>query len=198
MRGLHSPVVPRNIMRPAFFGCTFVCTINARRRKAQLEQKPHVLIVRSSYYGDVADLLLSGAVKVLDRAGATHETIDVPGAYEIPAAIVYAVKSLDFDAVRRRFEGYIALGCVLKGETNHTMRILARKASVTLLQETALRYALAVGNGILTCNTREQALLRAQPDGFDRGGAAADACLRMVELKHLFRLSSKRRWIARQ
>lgn len=160
----------------------------------QFEQKPHVLIVQASYYDDVSEHLHQGAVKVLERAGVTFETIDVPGSLEIATAITYAVKSLDFDAMRRRFDGYVALGCILKGETDHSAII--GQESCRSLQEVAQRYSLAVGYGILTCNTREQALLRAKPDGFDRGGAAADACLRMIELKHLYHLSPKRRWVA--
>lgn len=160
----------------------------------QFEQKPHVLIVQASYYDEVSELLHQGAVKVLERAGVSYETIDVPGVLEIATAMVYAVKSLDFDPVRRRFDGYIALGCILKGETNHN--IVIGHESLRSLQEVTLRYALATGYGILTCDTREQAIKRAQPDGFDRGGAAADACLRMIELKHLYHLSSKRRWVA--
>jgi len=161
----------------------------------QFEQKPHILVVQSSYYEDIGDLLQQGALHVLNNAGVTHEIIDVPGVLEVPAAIVYAVKSLDFDAVRRRFDGFVALGCVLKGE-NHYDQIIGHE-SARSLQEIALRYTLAVGNGIITCEDREQAAMLAQPDGHDRGGAAAEACLRMVELKQLFRLSPKRRWIAR-
>ncbi|MFY9288762.1 MAG: 6,7-dimethyl-8-ribityllumazine synthase [Alphaproteobacteria bacterium] len=161
----------------------------------QFEQKPHLLIVQSSYYEDVADHLRQGALNILDRAGVTHEIVDVPGALEIPTAITYAVKSLDFDAVRRRFDGYVALGCVLKGETNHH-EIVGHESARALL-EISMRYALAVGNGILTCDTREQALKRADQNSYDRGGAAAESCLRMIELKQLFRLSSKRRWVAR-
>lgn len=159
------------------------------------DPKPHILVVQSSYYDDVTDLLQRGALKVLEQAGATHEIVDVPGALEIPPAIMYAVKSLDFDPNRRRYDGYVALGCVLKGETNH--HEIVGYESAHQLQEIALRYTLAIGNGILTCDTRDQALFRSQPDGFDRGGAAAEACLRMVELKHLYRLSSKRRWVAK-
>lgn len=160
----------------------------------QFEQKPHVLIVQASHYDGISELLYKGALQGLDRAGVTHETIDVPTAMEIATAITYAVKSLDFDAVRRRFDGFVALGCILKGETNHN--IIVGHESARALQDVAMRYSLAVGYGILTCDTREQALKRAQPDGFDRGGAAADACLRMIELKHLYHLSSKRRWVA--
>jgi 6,7-dimethyl-8-ribityllumazine synthase len=159
------------------------------------EQKPHILMVQSSGHADVTACLHTGALTALDRAGATYEVIEVPGPLEIPSAIIYAVKSLDFDAVRRRFDGYVALGCVLKDATMDA-EIIGRE-SVRSLQEVALRYALAVGNGILTCDTQAQALASAQPQGFDRGGAAAEACLRMVELKHIFRLSPKRRWVAR-
>jgi len=160
----------------------------------QFEQKPHVLIVQASYHDDVSELLHRGALQVLDRAGVTHETIDVPGALEIAAAIMYAVKSLDFDALRRRFDGFIALGCVVKGQTHHNV-IVTQECS-RALQEIALRYALAIGNGVVSCDTHEQAVVRAKLDGHDRGGAAAEACLRMIELKHLYKLSPKRRWVA--
>ena len=170
---------------------------NTKRPPAtfQFETKPHVLIVEGRFYDDIADLQLQGAKAVLDRAGVTHETLTVPGSLEIPAAIVYAIKSLDFDAVRRRYDGYVALGCVLKGGTMHDEIVATESARG--LQEVALRYVLALGNGILTCDTKEQALERADPARQDRAGAAAEACLRMVELKQQFRLSPKRRWIAR-
>lgn len=161
----------------------------------QFEQTPHVLIVQSSYYDDVASLMLQGATDVLKRADVSHEVIDVPGAFEIPTAIGYAVKAMAFDVEARRFDGYIALGCVLRGETHHD-KIIGEESARGLI-DVSLRHTLAVGNGILTCNTHEQALKRAQPGGFDRGGAAAEACLRMIELKHLFGLSSHRHWSGR-
>ena len=160
----------------------------------QFEQKPHILVVQSSYYQEVSDKLHAGAMKVLNDAGVTHEILDVPGAFEIPVAINYAVKALDFDAARRRFDGYVTLGCIIKGETMHDE--IVGQQSAWGLQEVALRYSLAIGYGILTCNTLEQAVRRAEPEGFDRGGAAAEACLRMIEIKHLYRLSPKRRWVA--
>jgi len=159
------------------------------------EQKPHMLIVEARFYDDINDMLLSGAKAALDRAEATYEVITVPGSLEIPAAIVYAIKSLDYDAARRRYDGYVALGCVLKGDTPHDE--IVGHESARGLQEVILRYALAAGNGILTCNTREQALERADPTRKNRGGAAANAALRMLEIKHRFRLSPKRRWVAR-
>ena len=163
--------------------------------KFNFETKPHILIVTAPFYTDIAEKLKQGTLAVLQRAGATHEILEVPGALEIPAAIVYAVKALDFDPNRRRFDGFIALGCVIKGETMHDE--IVGMESAHGLQEVALRYALAVGNGILTCNNQTQALDRADPARQDRGGAAAEACLRMVEIKNQFRLTSKRRWVAR-
>ncbi|MDX2028278.1 MAG: 6,7-dimethyl-8-ribityllumazine synthase [Alphaproteobacteria bacterium] len=161
----------------------------------QFETKPNILIVEARHYDDIADLQLKGARTVLDRAGVDHDTVTVPGALEIPAAILYAIKSLDFDAVRRRCDGYVALGCIIKGGTNHNELVAAE--CFRGLQDNMLRYSLAVGNGVITCNNREQALERADPARHDRGGAAAEACLRMIELKHQFRLSPKRRWVAR-
>jgi 6,7-dimethyl-8-ribityllumazine synthase len=159
------------------------------------ETKPHILIVEGRYYDDVADLQLQGAKAVLDRAQATYEIVTVPGAFDIPQAIGYAVRGLDFDAVRRRFDGYVGLGCILKGATNH--HVIIGHESARALQEVALRYTLAVGNGILTCDTKEQALERADPARQNRAGEATEACLRMLQVKHQFHLSSKRRWVAR-
>lgn len=159
------------------------------------EEKPHILVVEARYYDNVADMLLQGAKAVLERAGASYNVVTVPGAMEIPAAITYAVRSLNFDAVRRRYEGYVALGCVLHGETMHD-KIVGEQCA-TGLQQVALQHTLAVGNGVLTVNTMDQAVERADPQKLDRGGFAAETCLHMIELKHQFHLSSKRRWVAR-
>lgn len=159
------------------------------------EEKPHVMVVEARFYDDVGDLLLTGAKAVLDRAEASYEIFTVPGALEIPATILYAMKSLDFDAVRRRFDGYVALGCVIKGATRHDE--IVGNISTQGLQDLALSHTLAIGNGILTCSTKDQALERADPARHNRGGAAAEACLKMIELKHHFRLMPKRRWVGR-
>jgi 6,7-dimethyl-8-ribityllumazine synthase len=161
----------------------------------QFETKPHVCLIEARFYVDVADMLLKGAVAELDRVGATHEVLTVPGALEIPAAIVYAIKALDFDAGRRRFDGYIALGCVIEGGTTHDK--IVGFESARGLQDVILRYTLAASNGILTCDTREQAVERADPARMNRGGAAAEACLKMIEIKQRYRLSPKKRWVAR-
>lgn len=161
----------------------------------RFETPPHVLIIVANFYADIADLQIAGVKAVLDRAKATYEIITVPGALEIPAAIAFAMKAMDFDPVRRRPEGYIALGCVLKGGTQHDE--IVGFESARGLQDLAIRNVLAIGNGILTCNSKEQALERADPARLNRSGAAAEACLRMIEIKHQFRLSPKRRWVAK-
>src|SRR3546814_6941511 len=80
---------------------------------------PHLLVIEARFYEDIADALYQGASAELDAAGVTHERVAVPGVFEIPAVIRMAVRSMDFFAGRRRFDGYVALGCVIRGETTH-------------------------------------------------------------------------------
>ncbi|MEJ0063620.1 MAG: 6,7-dimethyl-8-ribityllumazine synthase [Alphaproteobacteria bacterium] len=161
----------------------------------KFDNKPHLLIVEARFYEDISDHLFAGAQEVLDANEASYDRLEVPGSLEIPAAINFAVKALDYDPIRRRFDGYIALGCVIKGETRHDE--IVGNGSARGLQELALRSVLAIGNGILTVDSHEQALARATVDGHNRGGAAAAACLRMIEIKQHFRLMPKRRWVAK-
>ncbi len=147
---------------------------------------PHIMIVEARFYEDIADELVRGAEQVLHGAGATFERFGVPGAFEIAAAIRYAIRSVDVHEARRRFDGYVALGCVIRGETTHYDYICQESARG--LQELACTYALAVGYGILTVENREQALVRAAVDQGNKGAAAARACLDMIELKRQFGL----------
>ena len=151
-----------------------------------MSETPHLLIVESRYYEDVAAELLSGATAALEAAGASSERIEVPGAFEIPAAIRMAIRSMDFYAGRRRFDGYIALGCVIRGETSHYDYICTESARK--LQDLAVNYTLALGYGILTCETHDQAMERAAVNRKDKGGDAARACLAMIGVKQHFRL----------
>jgi 6,7-dimethyl-8-ribityllumazine synthase len=160
------------------------------------EETPHLSIIQASFYPDIAALQLQGAKAVLDRAGASYDILSVPGALEIPAAISFSIRALDFDPIRRRSDGFVALGCILKGGTHHDQIVAFESARG--LQDLAIRYALAIGNGILACETKEQAMERADPARMNKGGAAAEACLRMIELKHKFRLTPKRRWVAKK
>ncbi|MFQ6018347.1 MAG: 6,7-dimethyl-8-ribityllumazine synthase [Kiloniellaceae bacterium] len=147
---------------------------------------PHIMIVEARFYEDIADALLKGATTELERLGAGFERVSVPGAFEIPAAVHMGVRSMEFFAGRRRFDGYVALGCVIRGETTHYEYICGESARK--LQDLACRYVLALGYGILTCETKEQAWERARIDGKNKGGEAARACMEMLEIKRRFRL----------
>jgi 6,7-dimethyl-8-ribityllumazine synthase len=140
---------------------------------------PHVLVVEARFYDDISDALLAGAAKALDAAGATYEKVTVPGALEIPAAIKFA-----HDGAQARFDGYVALGCVIRGETTHYETVANESASG--LQLLAVRHGLAIGNGVLTVENEDQAFVRARADGQDKGGGAARAALAMIALKRKF------------
>jgi 6,7-dimethyl-8-ribityllumazine synthase len=136
---------------------------------------PHILLVEAPYYAHIADLLRRGAERALAAAGATHEAISVPGAFEIPAAIGIVARA------GARFDGFVALGCVIRGETTHYDHICAECARG--LQDLAVRDGLAIGFGVLTVENEAQALARAAAERRDKGGEAVRACLALVELK---------------
>jgi 6,7-dimethyl-8-ribityllumazine synthase len=160
--------------------------VEPRRRgeaqDASLERAPlkgvRILIVESGYYDDVADTLLAGARRALDAARAANDVITVPGALEIPQAIVIAL-----DAARgaKAYHGVVALGCVIRGETSH-YDIVAGESARALMEIGTLR-KVPVGNGILTVDTPAQAKVRAALDKGDKGGTAAKAALALVRLK---------------
>lgn len=139
--------------------------------------QPTILIVTSPYYKEITDVMEAGARAVLSKAGYAAQTITVPGAFEIPAAIAFAHTS-------RRFEGYVALGCVIRGETSHYDYVCGESARG--LQDLALREHLAIGYGILTVENMEQAAVRAERTQGDKGGEAAKACLTMMAIKQLY------------
>ncbi|WP_118858144.1 6,7-dimethyl-8-ribityllumazine synthase [Sphingomonas mesophila] len=132
-----------------------------------------VLIAEARFYAHLNDLLLAGARAALDAAGHTHETITVPGALELPAAIALAAES-------GRFDAFVALGVVIRGETYH-FEIVAGESARGLMALTLDGHA--VGNGILTVENEAQALVRADPAQLDKGGDAARAALALLELK---------------
>jgi 6,7-dimethyl-8-ribityllumazine synthase len=144
---------------------------------------PHLLLIEAPYYAHIAALLREGAERAVAAAGATCEIASVPGAFEIPAAIALAAKAGE------RFDGFVGLGCVIRGETTHYDHICAETARS--LQDLAVRDGLAIGYGILTVENEAQALVRATPathqtGGRDKGGEAVRACLALVELKRRF------------
>lgn len=143
------------------------------------------MIVEARFYADIADSLFEGAKATLDKAGATFERYDAPGAFEIPAAISYALIEQDLTDAHR-FDGYLALGCVIRGETSHYDHICTESARA--LMSLSIEYGLAMGNGILTVENQEQAWARARMSDKDKGGEAAAACLAMIEHKKHFKL----------
>jgi len=131
-----------------------------------------VLIVVAPYYKDIADQLVKGAIAALDAAGAGHEVVEVPGALEVPQAIALAHRLSNFD-------GYVALGCVIRGETTHYDTVCndsSRALTMLGLQ------GCCVGNGILTVENRRQAESRAEAAGQNKGGGAAEASLHLIAL----------------
>lgn len=148
-----------------------------------MNRPPHLLLVEASYYAHIAALLRQGAERASAAAGATCEAVSVPGAFELPAAIAFAARSAE------RFDGYVALGCVIRGETTHYDHICAETARA--LQDLGVRDGLAIGYGILTVENEAQALARAAPNGRDKGGEAVRACLALIELKRRFQGSGK-------
>ncbi len=151
-----------------------------------MEDKPHIMIVEARFYEDIADELARGAVEVLEEAGASYERIAVQGAYDVAGAIKFAIKSREFRTARRRFDGYVALGCVIRGETSHYDYVCTESARA--LQTLVLDYTIAVGFGILTVENHDQAKVRAAVDQRNKGGEAARACLRMLDIKRQFNL----------
>lgn len=122
----------------------------------------------------------------LNSVDATYERFEVPGSFELPGAIRIAIESYNYPSDRRRFDGYIALGCVIRGQTSHYDYVC--EESTRGLNDLVLKYGIALGYGVLTTENRDQALARASRDHHDRGGAAARACLAMIELKRQFNL----------
>ncbi|HJN04414.1 MAG TPA: 6,7-dimethyl-8-ribityllumazine synthase [Alphaproteobacteria bacterium] len=149
-----------------------------------MDEGPYLLIISARFYPDVADELQRGAFAAIEAAGGTHMDVEVPGTLEIPAALRMAVRSMELVGGRRRFDAYVALGCVIRGETDHYDHVC--REAIHGISDLTTQYSLAVGMGILTCETMEQAIVRAAADGTNRGGNAAEAALAMMEVKRGF------------
>ena len=147
----------------------------------KLHPECKVLIVESPYYPQISQGLRDGAEAVLRSHGVQFQTVAVPGALEIPAAISI-IEAKYILGLHVGIHGYIALGCVIRGETSH-YDIVAQE-SAHGLQKLALKHRLCIGNGILTVETEAQALVRADPKQLDKGGFAAKACLEMIAFKN--------------
>jgi 6,7-dimethyl-8-ribityllumazine synthase len=140
--------------------------------RPEFDKPVKILVVVAPYYRDIADDLLAGAHAEIEACGASHETVEVPGALEIATAIRIA-------SAQSNFDGFVALGCVIRGETTHYETVCndsSRALSLLGLD------GLCIGNGILTVENREQAVVRAKPKGQNKGGGAAAAALHLVAL----------------
>lgn len=136
-----------------------------------------VLVIEARFYEHISDMLLDGALSALKEAGADVTTITVPGALEIPHVISIADAS-----VPSRYEAYVALGCVIRGETTHYDYVCQESARA--IMDLAVDHKLAIGNGIITVENEAQAIARADKSQKDKGGFAARAALTMVDIRN--------------
>jgi 6,7-dimethyl-8-ribityllumazine synthase len=135
-----------------------------------------ILIVEARFYDHLNDMLLAGARRAIEEAGHNHETVTVPGALEIPGALALAAET-------GRYDAYVAIGVVIRGETYH-FEIVSNESARGIMALTM--DGIAIGNGILTTENEAQAIYRADPDQADKGGGAAKAALAMLDLKQKF------------
>ena len=133
---------------------------------------PRILVVTSRYYAEIAAELEAGARRALDAAGAAVDMVEAPGAFEIPAMIAHTARS------HSGYDGYLALGCVIRGETTHYDYVCGETARA--LMDLTITPGLAIGFGVLTVENQEQAWARARTNEKDKGGEAARACLAMI------------------
>lgn len=140
---------------------------------------PHVLIVEAPYYRAIAAGMLQGAVRALDQAGATHEVVQVAGAFELPGAVRLALKAMA-RAGGPRWDGFIALGCVVRGETDHYDHICTQAARG--LMDLTVQFGVPVAFGVLTVHDEAQAEARARDDEMNKGAEAAKAVLAQIAL----------------
>jgi 6,7-dimethyl-8-ribityllumazine synthase len=150
------------------------------RRRKQADDAPltgvRILVVESGYYEDIADILLEGARRALDAAGAVYDVVTVTGALEIPQGIAIVL-----DGAPGAYHGVVALGCVIRGETSHYDIVAGESARA--LMDIGVSRRIPVGNGILTVDTAAQAKVRAALEEGDKGGTAAKAVLSLLRLK---------------
>jgi 6,7-dimethyl-8-ribityllumazine synthase len=151
---------------------------DASGRAASDLKGARILVVEARFYEDIADALLAGATRALEDVGVSFDRVSVPGALEVAPAIAIAIDAAERSG--RPYEGAVALGCVIRGETLH-FEIVSQESARALL-DLAVTRRFPIGNGILTVDTDVQAWSRARPDEGDKGGDAARAALSLVRL----------------
>ena len=142
-----------------------------------MTSKPSILLIVAPYYTEIVEELVKGAITELEKRGVAYERIDVPGALEIPIALAIALKAKQIGA-RQKHQGCVALGCVIRGETSH-YDIVAGESARGLVK-IGMENGMPIGNAILTVDTGEQAMVRAEAKGKDKGGDAVRACLSLL------------------
>lgn len=140
---------------------------------------PHLLVIDAPYYTKISQSLMEGVTAVLQEAGATHDYVTVPGVLEIPAAVSMAIAS------DKNYDGYIVIGCVIRGETTHYE--IVSNESARAIMNLSVEHNIAIGNGIQTVENEAQAWARAKVSEKNKGGGAAQAALAMIELKKSMR-----------
>lgn len=142
----------------------------------------NVLVVTARFYADIADEMERCAIAALDAAGVKHRVVRVPGCLEIPAAITFALRADELrHGGRPAYDGYVALGCVIRGETDHYEHVC--QECMRGLSHLVLNHGIALGNGVLTVESFDQAWERAKLDEQDKGGFAARAAVEMIALR---------------
>jgi len=147
---------------------------------------PHLLIVEARFYDDISDALFEGARMALEQAGATWERVSVPGALEIPYAIRMAVEASDEETLKRPFDGYVALGCVIRGETTHYE--IVSNESARGITDVQLNTGIPIANAVLTTENDDQALVRM----VQKGAEAAQAAVEMANLLKAIKLTGSK------
>jgi 6,7-dimethyl-8-ribityllumazine synthase len=148
-----------------------------------MEDALRILVVEARFYNAISDALLEGAAEALKAYGAEFDVVTVPGAFELPAAIAFA-EDAGHTAAGVRYDGYVALGCVIRGETTHYDYVCGESARG--LMNLSVEKRLAVGYGVLTVEDEDQAWARARISEGDKGGFAARTCLDLIALKRRF------------
>jgi 6,7-dimethyl-8-ribityllumazine synthase len=145
-----------------------------------MDEPLRILVVESRFYDAISDALLDGATQALKAFGAEFDVVTVPGAFELPGAIAIAEEA-GHGAAGVRYDGYVALGCVIRGETTHYDYVCGESARG--LMTLTVEKRLAIGYGVLTVEDEDQAWARARVSEGDKGGFATRACLDMIALK---------------
>ncbi len=144
-------------------------------------KKSKIIIVQATFYQDISKMLLEGAIAKIKENGYDYETVTVPGAFEIPTTIAIIAKSKKY---QNEIVGYVALGCVIRGETTHYDYVCLESARG--INKLAIKYQLPIGYGIITVENKEQAIARADINQKNKGGFASQACIEMIKIKEKF------------